>query len=359
MEQDQQLVEHAKTRLAYAFNQENPFMESEDPFHLGMELLCNGDNLSVAALAFEVACQQNPKHPQAWKMLGSTQAENEKEAAAVRAFEQALQLNPEDLDVLMGLAISCTNDGNNGQAYETLERWLGIKYPQLMPLDYIDDSSRPEPVRLSLPEQHTRITNLFIEAAQICPSGDQMDPDIQVGLGVLCYSVDKFSRAADCFSAALSSTISSFSNQQSQTNLLWNRLGASLENMRLYDQAIEAYETALAMNPNFVRATNNLAVLHYNKGSYGNAVKYTLQALAAHQMAVWKGREIAKAVVDVNVDLEQMMKQNHPNHLYTTLRKSLNQLGRWDLADRVGPDMDIAAFRLEYDFWGTRGWSVE
>jgi cytochrome c-type biogenesis protein CcmH/NrfG len=53
-----------------------------------------GGNLSLAALAFEAAVQKDPQHIEAWTMLGSAQAQNEKESPAIRALEQALKLDP-------------------------------------------------------------------------------------------------------------------------------------------------------------------------------------------------------------------------------------------------------------------------
>ncbi len=81
-------------------------MPGIDPFQEGIRLMEEGGNLSLAALAFEAAAQKNPDHVEAWVNLGSAQAQNEKEEAAIRALEHALKLDPNNLAALMGLAVS-------------------------------------------------------------------------------------------------------------------------------------------------------------------------------------------------------------------------------------------------------------
>merc|ERR1712169_175509 len=95
-------------------------------------MMHEGGNLSLAALAFEAAVQKDPQHIDAWVLLGSAQAQNEKETPAIRALEQAVKIDPSNLTALMGLAVSYTNEGYDSTAYRTLERWLSVKYPSII-----------------------------------------------------------------------------------------------------------------------------------------------------------------------------------------------------------------------------------
>ena len=338
----------------YMFEEDNVFRNVSDPFEEGVKVLREGGNLSLAALAFEAAVQKDPQHVRAWTMLGAAQAQNEKELPAIRALEQALKIDGNNMDALMGLAVSYTNEGYDSTAYRTLERWLSAKYPQI-----IDPSNLSSDADLGFTDRqllHDRVTDLFIQAAQLSPSGEHMDPDVQVGLGVLFYCAEEYDKAVDCFSAALASTESGTVNQGEQLHLLWNRLGATLANSGRSEEAIEAYEQALNINPNFVRARYNLGVSCINIGCYPEAAQHLLGALSMHRVVEQEGRERAREIVGGdNVDdekLEHMLhvSQNQSTNLYDTLRRVFSQMGRRDLADSVVSGMDVSVFRKEFDF---------
>ena len=336
----------------YMFEEHNPFATTTNPYEEGIKIMQEGGNLSLAALAFEAAVQQAPQHIQAWSHLGSAQAQNEKETPAIRALQQCIKLDPTNLPALMGLAISYTNEGYDTTAYRTLERWLSTKYPQIIPpQDLSPDTDLGFTDRHLL---HQRVTDLFIQAAQLSPSGSSMDPDVQVGLGVLFYGAEEYSKAVDCFEAALASTEEGSSNEPGQAHLLWNRLGATLANSGRSEEAIAAYEKALTLNPNFVRARYNLGVSCINICVYEQAAQHLLGALSMHGVVEKEGMERVKEVIgNQNAreeDVERLVATNQSTNLLETLRRVFGSMGRRDLADRVEVGMDVDRFRGEFDF---------
>ncbi|CEL08375.1 Putative Tetratricopeptide repeat protein [Aspergillus calidoustus] len=339
----------------YTFEEENVFRNVTNPFEEGMKIMQEGGNLSLAALAFEAAVQKDHEHVKAWTMLGTAQAQNEKELPAIRALEQALKVDPNNLDALMGLAVSYTNEGYDSTAYRTLERWLSVKYPQIINPDNLSsDADLGFTDRQIL---HERVTDLFIQAAQLSPSGAQMDPDVQVGLGVLFYCAEEYEKAVDCFTTALASTESGTTNQKEQLHLLWNRLGATLANSGRSEEAIEAYEQALNINANFVRARYNLGVSCINIGCYPEAAQHLLGALSMHRVVAEEGRERAREIIGggdgsgiTDEQLDHIVHQNQSTNLYDTLRRVFSQMGRRDLADMVESGMDVNVFRKDFEF---------
>ncbi|KAF2460051.1 tetratricopeptide repeat protein [Lineolata rhizophorae] len=334
----------------YLFEEQNVFKDVIDPFSEGVKIMDEGGNLSLAALAFEAAVQKDPQHVEAWVKLGAAQAQNEKESPAIRALEQALKVDPSNLEALMGLAVSYTNEGYDSTAYRTLERWVATKYPSLIKEPLSNGADIGFTDRHAL---HEKVTNLFIEAAQLSPSGEHMDPDVQVGLGVLFYGAEEYDKAVDCFGAALASTESGTTNQRSQVHLLWNRLGATLANSGRSEEAIDAYERALALRPNFVRARYNLGVSCINIGCLEEAAQHLLGALAMHKVVEREGREKAKEMMGGNMDdqeLDRLVSQNESTNLLDTLRRVFSQMNRRDLGEKVWPNMDVDVFRKEFDF---------
>lgn len=338
----------------YLFEEDNLFKDTSNPFDEGMRIVEEGGNLSLAALAFEAAVLKDPSHVEAWVQLGTAQAQNEKETAAIRALEQARKLDPNNADALMTLAVSYTNEGYDSTAYRTLERWLSIRYPSI-----INPADVSPPTELGFTERHElhdKVTQHFINAARLSPDGEHMDPDVQVGLGVLFYGAEEYEKAVDCFSAALASSELGASNRRSQVHLLWNRLGATLANSGKSEDAIAAYEKALTLRPNFVRARYNLGVSCINMGCHEEAAGHLLAALDMHKAVEREGRERARELLGgagrhvTDAQLDAMTTQNQSTNLYDTLRRVFTQMARRDLADKVVAGVDPEIFRGDIDF---------
>lgn len=329
----------------YNFQDENPFTEISDPFGEGMRIIDDDGNLSVAALAFEAACQLDHTHLDSWIMLGTVQSENDREETAIMALTQALKLDPNNLSAIMKLAVSYTNEGRESLAYAELMKWLRTRYPHI-PLDQVEmDIQYPKK-----PESLEKIKDSFLRAAQLSISRNIIDPDVQVGLGVILFSEQNYEMAADCFASAIHSFTSGVESVGSQLHLLWNRYGACLGNMGKHEEAIEAYEMALAIRPNFVRARTNLGLLYYQKSDPKMGARHTLKALQEYRVGQSKAKSDMMKIVRMGSShgrLEEVNYGPEPTSIYAALKKCCNSMGRWDLAGEVGPDMDFRKFEQE------------
>ncbi|XP_057690696.1 peroxisomal biogenesis factor 5 isoform X2 [Corythoichthys intestinalis] len=325
----------------YQFEEDNPYLSHQDPLTEGLRRMEAGD-IPGAVRLFESAVQKEPDNQLAWQYLGTCQAENEQEFAAISALRRCVELKNDNLTALMALAVSFTNESLHRQACETLRDWLkhNPKYSAVWEQherERQQDASRErekerERFGSLLPESlFTDVQTLFLHAANTDPA--QVDPQLQCGLGVLFNLSGEYDKAVDCFTAALSAT--------PQDYLLWNKLGATLANGSRSEEAVAAYRRALELQPGFVRSRYNLGISCVNLGAHREAVEHFLEALSLQRQAA-AGIE-ARTTRGPAGTAATVMSDN----IWSTLRMALSMMGESSLysaADRRDLDTLLAHF---------------
>ncbi|XP_030014849.1 peroxisomal biogenesis factor 5 isoform X2 [Sphaeramia orbicularis] len=324
----------------YQFEEDNPYLSHPDPLSEGLKRMEAGD-IPGAVRFFESAVQREPDNQLAWQYLGTCQAENEQEFAAISALRRCIELKNDNLTALMALAVSFTNESLHRQACETLRDWLkhNPKYRSVWEQSEQDRQKNgarereKEKERFGslLPESlFTDVQSLFLHAANSDPS--QVDPQLQCGLGVLFNLSGEYDKAVDCFTAALSVT--------PQDYLLWNKLGATLANGSRSEEAVAAYRRALELQPGFVRSRYNLGISCVNLGAHREAVEHFLEALSLQRQAAGDGARAAKGPGSAAATVMS-------DNIWSTLRMALSMMGESSLyaaADRRDLDTLLAHF---------------
>jgi peroxin-5 len=323
-QQSARMAQQAYDSSDYPFDPNNPYLFHDDPFGEGMQLLAAG-TLSEAVLAFEAACQQKPDREDAWRVLGTTQAENEKDQLAIRALNRARELNPKDLAVHLALSVSHTNESNHTQALQALKGWLlaNPQYEQLgsITMDQPDvgpDEFSREFLFIS-PSEHRDCCTLFNAAREINPR----DAELHVCLGILKNLSHEFDEAAQHFQDAL--------QFRQDDPKLWNKLGATLANGNRSREALAAYDRALDLNPGYVRAQYNLGIAHSNLGDHVAAARHLVRAVVMQQGGI--------VVPDPPT--------RSTREMWDVLRMTLNLMDRGDLVEKTW-SQDVVPFLHEF-----------
>ncbi|XP_017065919.1 peroxisomal targeting signal 1 receptor [Drosophila eugracilis] len=313
----------------YEFAEENPMSELENAFEKGKEYLAKGD-IPSAVLCFEVAAKKQPERAEVWQLLGTSQAENEMDPQGIAALKRAYELQPDNQQVLMALAVCYTNEGLQNNAVRMLSSWLAVhprykhladSYPELQ----IEGTSLAS--SLIGPSKLRDLQQIYLEAVRENPA--EVDADVQEALGVLYNLSGEFDKAVDCYQSALQ-----VNPQNAKT---WNRLGASLANGSRSVEAVEAYQQALQLQPGFIRVRYNVGVCCMNLKAYKEAVEHLLTALTmqAHTTAV---RDLPNAAMAATSSGQNQMSES----IWSTVKMVISLMGRSDLQGHVS-DRNLAA----------------
>jgi peroxin-5 len=123
-------------------------------------------------------------------------------AAGVGMLVSALFYSNVSVFMLMSyqsLAISYTNESFDKASHTMLLRWFRARFPSYtIPEETLNAMSTH-----SSWDIHTRLTDLFLNVARSQHNENILDPEVQVGLGVLFYTNGEYDRAKDCFESAL------------------------------------------------------------------------------------------------------------------------------------------------------------
>jgi len=178
---------------------------------------------------------------------------------AIGALIKSSELDPNNLDTLLDLSCSYTNNLSRFGGLNNLKKWI-----QNHPLY---GSKYDENEQIDIKTLEKDVLNLFLSALK----KDSKDVSLYTALGVLYNITNDYDSAEKSFISALELNPDSFG--------LWNKLGATRANNKKPEDAIEAYGKALKIKPNYVRSWVNLGIAYNNMKKYKEAAKYYLRAL--------------------------------------------------------------------------------
>ncbi|KAL8033243.1 hypothetical protein ABFX02_13G149600 [Erythranthe guttata] len=277
------------SRGVYVFSDLNPYVGHPNPLKEGQELFRRG-LLSEAVLALEAEVLKNPDNSEGWRLLGVAHAENDDDQQAIAAMMRAQEVDPANLEVLLALGVSHTNELEQAAALKYLYSWLR-QHPK-----YGAIASPDQPENL----YYADVARLYNDAAKLSPD----DADVHIVLGVLYNLSREYDKAIEAFQTALKLKPRDYS--------LWNKLGATQANSVQSADAILAYQQALDLKPNYVRAWANMGISYANQGMYEDSIRYYVRALAMNPKAdnAWQYLRISLSCASRNDMLEACDSRN-------------------------------------------------
>merc|ERR1719463_739204 len=125
MEQMEQMWMGGGTRAnaEYEFSKENKYLDADDPLALALQLLREGRDRE-ALLALEAEVQRNPESSEGWRQLGQLYAELDQDVEAIQCLRKGHEVDPYNLESLLALGVSCTNELDQLPALRYLREWI-------------------------------------------------------------------------------------------------------------------------------------------------------------------------------------------------------------------------------------------
>ena len=286
-----------------------------------LEALAEGERLyaegqlAEAIMAFEAAVKLDSTLSRAWYFLGVSHAESDQDPQAIASLRRVLECHQEDAsssemlaDALLCLAVSYTNELNQREALNYLQRWLDL-HPAYRQVQAPEQDAGIEALTEVAPgetawnaqtaasataaayQQQRRLMKRVSTALQSVPGGAE-DADLHSVLGVLHNLAHDYDAAVASFRSAV--------QRRPDDYRLWNRLGATLANHYQGREALSAYRSAIDLRENFVRAWVNVGTSYANQGAYEQAAKYYVRALRRNPRAVHIWSYLRTACIAMN-----------------------------------------------------------
>mmetsp|Transcript_68418 Transcript_68418/g.164244 ORF Transcript_68418/g.164244 Transcript_68418/m.164244 type:complete len:791 (-) Transcript_68418:134-2506(-) len=268
-------------RGEHKFAEDNPYVDHENPLAEAQRLIREGRDRE-ALLCLEAEVQRNPDSSEGWRLLGQLFAELDQDVEAIQCLRKGHEADPYNLDSLLALGVSCTNELDQPQALKYLRTWIENheEYQALL-------EGLAAPPSYEFEAWRSQVRNLFLEASRRQPT----DSDVFVALGV----IENISRNYEGAILALAQAC----RLRPTDHTAWNKLGATLANSGKSEQAVIAYHQGLQLKPNYARSWSNLAIAHANLGQHEDAARFYLSSLVLNPDAAHNWNFLHSAAINM------------------------------------------------------------
>jgi len=269
----------------YQLQKDNPYADHPDPLAEAQRLIAEGRDRE-ALLCLEAEVTRNPESSEGWRQLGQLYAEMDQDVEAIQCLRKGHEVDPYNLDSLLALGVSCTNELDQLPALRYLRMWIENHEEHQVLVQGLE-----MPAEYEYEAWRQQVTALYKEAAAANP----LDSNVFVALGVM----ENINRNYDGAVMALATACRLRPNDHT----VWNKLGATLANSGKSEQAVVAYHQGLQLKPNYARSWSNLAIAHANLGQHADAARFYLSSLVLNPEATHIWNFLHSAVLNMNTNV--------------------------------------------------------
>ena len=271
------------------FSNDNPYLNSKndiDRVEKAKELLLNFKT-EEAKLLLEAEVQINKDNSEAWLILGRIHSDMDDDDNAFKCLITAHETDKYNVECLFALGVQCTNSLNEFDAMINLVDYIKLhpiyskmvnKNNPLLDYNLIKakqeedtedfDQHRWEYINSLKENFYKEVISLYQE---ISVSNIQKDSDFYLAFGIVNFIPHNNEQSIIAFRKAVEISPNDYN--------CWNKLGAIYAHSKMTDLAIDCYNKAISLKPDYVRCLANLALALTNKGEKQEASMFCLRAL--------------------------------------------------------------------------------
>ena len=242
----------------------------------------------TARIYLESELEKNPNNVEANILLGKIYSELDRDDLAFIHFKKALKEEPNNLDLLLEIVITCINELDQFEAMQYLHNWIKFHPEYKKYLDPMNLMLNPERILIESKntleneegfyDNYIRIETMksdfygeMLKLIEFVAPNYKNDCKLWIVLGVIHFVYYNYVRAEECFVTAVNMNPNDYS--------ALNKLGAIQSFNQNYKEAISSYKKALEINPNYAKCWNNLGIGYTNLNQIDEAIYSHLKAL--------------------------------------------------------------------------------
>ena len=224
-----------------------------DIFQEGIDQINNGQ-LDKAAASFTLCAELAPEQADAFKNLGYTYAQDNKDSLAIEAYLKSFELDSTDMSTQKVVGVLYARSGKYEKCIEATNIILENSEPSS---EIYSEALYQMALAYDLLGQRDKAIEIYTRAIENQTS-EESKKNLWFNLGRLYYNAEDYDKAAESFIQVVEIDSTDF-------DATFNTGNAFLK-LKKYPEAIEYFEKAIEIRPDFSGGWNNLGIAAIQAG---------------------------------------------------------------------------------------------